>query len=116
MKIIDLLNMIANEENLPRKIKYRNKIWEYDLSSQDYFTENHVEYLFTIIFTINTRKILNDEVEIIEEKKEIKKIIINNGTLKFPNGGGQWTARNMDKAFAIKINELIKEVNKLKGE
>lgn len=48
-----------------------------------------------------------------KKKKEIEKIIINNNTLKFPNGGGQWTARNMDKAFAIKINELIDEVNKL---
>ena len=49
------------------------------------------------------------------KKNKIEKIIINNNTLKFPNGGGQWTARNMDKAFAIKINELIDEVNKLKG-
>ena len=26
----------------------------------------------------------------------------------------EWTARNMDKAFAIKINELIDEINNLK--
>lgn len=50
---------------------------------------------------------LNGTVEIIEEEKKIpEKITINdNGTLGFPNG--EWTARNMDKAFAIKFNQLI---------
>lgn len=47
-----------------------------------------------------------------KEDKEIEKININdNGTIGFPNG--QWTARNMDKAFAIKINELIDKVNNM---
>lgn len=49
---------------------------------------------------------------LIEEPKKIEKITVREKTLGFPNG--EWTARNMDKAFAIKINELINEVNKLK--
>ena len=40
------------------------------------------------------------------------KEMIKEKTLGFPNG--EWTARNMDKAFAIKINELIDEINNLK--
>lgn len=49
-----------------------------------------------------------------EEKKIPEKITINeNGTIGFPNG--QWTARNMDKAFAMKINEII-DYLKSKGE
>lgn len=55
---------------------------------------------------------LNDTIEIIEEPKKIEKITIREKTLGFPNG--EWTARNMDKAFAIKINELIDEINNLK--
>ena len=53
-------------------------------------------------------------IEIIEEEKEIEKITIREKTIGFPNG--EWTARNMDKAFAVKINELIDEVKKLKED
>ena len=49
-----------------------------------------------------------------EEKKIPEKITINdNGTIGFPNG--EWTARNMDKAFAMKINSII-DYLKGKGE
>ena len=48
----------------------------------------------------------------IEETKKIEKITVREKNLGFPNG--EWTARNMDKAFAIKINELIDEINNLK--
>ena len=50
----------------------------------------------------------------IEEPKKIEKITVREKTLGFPNG--EWTARNMDKAFAIKINELIDKINNLKVE
>lgn len=54
----------------------------------------------------------NDDLEVVEIQ-DIEQISINeNGTLGFPNGN--WTARNMDKAFAIKINELIKAVKEIK--
>ena len=52
--------------------------------------------------------------EVIEEDKKIEKITIREKTIGFPNG--EWTARNMDKAFAYKINALIDELNKLKEE
>lgn len=56
--------------------------------------------------------ILQKYKEIIEEPKKIEKITVREKTLGFPNG--EWTARNMDKAFAIKINELIDEIKNLK--
>lgn len=41
-----------------------------------------------------------------EGKKIPEKITINeNGTIGFPDG--EWTARNIDKAFAMKINSII---------
>lgn len=48
----------------------------------------------------------------VEEDKKIEKITVREKTLGFPNG--EWMARNMDKALAIKINELIDEINNLK--
>ena len=100
IKIIDLFNKIANGEELPKKIKYKNDIYEYE--HYDYFGINR-GYLFD---RYNVSGILNDEVEIIEENKIPEKISINdNGTIGFPNG--EWTARNMDKAFAMKINSII---------
>lgn len=111
IKIIDLLNKISNGEKIPEKIKYKNKIWEYDEYSNDYKSE--YTCLFEKLFDYKrTIEFINDETEIIEEPKKIEKITVREKTLGFPNG--EWTARNMDKAFAIKINELIDEVNKLK--
>jgi len=57
---------------------------------------------------------LNDEVEILDKEDEfidIEEITIRDKTIGFPNG--EWTARNMDKAFAYKINDLIKNQKKI---
>ena len=54
MKVIDVLNRIANGEEIPEKIKYELKINTY----------LHCHYV---------PECLNDEVEIIEEDKKIEK-------------------------------------------
>ena len=36
IKVIDLLNKIANGEDVPKKIKWRDKIWDYWEGDQDY--------------------------------------------------------------------------------
>ena len=115
IKIIDLLNKIANGEELPKKIKLLcdDEIFIYEKEKDDYIGENG-DGLFNecILDTISLEIYLNDEVEIIEEPKKIEKITVREKTLGFPNG--EWTARNTDKAFAIKINELIDEIKNLK--
>ena len=76
MKVIDLLNKIANEEEVPKKIKYENNIYNYDNSCQDYKLVNVFGYTWLInkIFDDyeNTSSILSYEIEIIEEDKEIE--------------------------------------------
>ena len=114
MKIIDLLNKIANGEKVPKKIKYKNEIYEryQNISTNNlyyYQVPNKCKFL---IDQLSSAIDLLDEVEIIENSKNIEKITVREKTLCFPNG--EWTARNMDKAFAIKINELIDEINNLK--
>lgn len=63
MKIIDLLNKIANNEEVPNKIKWANDEWSYSNGpSKNYLTD--LEDLFSVIDGSN----LNDEIEIIEEE------------------------------------------------
>ena len=115
IKVIDLLNKIANNEDVPKKIKWENIIYAYSEYDKDYleypFSDEEYKGLFDMRDSILTQ-FLNDYVEIIEDPKKIEKITVREKTLVFPNG--EWTARNIDKAFAIKINELIDEINNLK--
>ena len=105
IKIIDLLIKIAKEE-APKKIMYDSDIWKFDDDKQDYSDE--AKYLFADYMSDFAYKpeFLNDEVEIIEEEKEIEKI-----TLQFSE-----TQKEKNRLFKDKINELVDEINKLKRE
>jgi hypothetical protein len=105
----ELLGLVKDGK-APKEIKYGNMKLKYNEGCEDYYL-----YYGTGLFEYkfgNCKNFLNDEVEIIEEPKKIEKITVREKTLGFPNG--EWTARNMDKAFAIKINELIDKINSLK--
>ena len=109
IKIIDLFNKIANNEKVPNHIISNNVVFHYDDNVQDY--ENDFEYLFRDSFSNFGRsdEFLNievEEVEIIEEEKEIEKI-----TLQFSE-----TQKEKNRLFKDKINELVDEINKLKKE
>ena len=75
MKVIDLLNKIANGEEVPKKIKYDNDIWNYDEISRDYELFDVSGNLYLFDEELNITKALNDEVEIIEEDKQEPKPI-----------------------------------------
>ena len=78
IKIIDLLNKIANGEEVPKKIKYLNAIYIYNKETKQYYKLDN-NYVDTIL-TKSLRAVLinfdrlNDEVEIIEEKKLPEKL------------------------------------------
>lgn len=117
--IYELLGLVKDGK-APKKIKFRNEIYEYENHIKDSFIDyvgieketNEVFYLSSYIGNNYISDIFTSEVEIIEEPEKIEKITVREKTVGFPNG--EWTARNMDKAFAIKINELINEINNLK--
>jgi hypothetical protein len=69
MKIIDLLNKIANGEEVPKKIYCFNR--EFYLKENTYFGDT-----FTLMHYIQEED-LNDEVEIIEEEKKIPERVLN---------------------------------------
>ena len=116
MRIIDLLNKIANGEEVPKKIKFGDKIWKYDSSVQDYMNEDNNEYLFANIFGIETEKALNKEVEIIEEEKKIpekictNRIINTKDILEF-----EMIQNKINAEYTYAINEII-DFLKSKGD
>ena len=116
----ELLGLVKDGK-APKKIKYDGDIYILESDAiYEFFTYKTIDYdkfntdgkrIGKALFLDNCYMHLYDEVEIIEEPNKIGKITVREKTLGFPQG--EWTARNMDKAFAIKINELIDEVNKL---
>ena len=103
------------DENPPKHIKVYDEDWYWN-DYDGYVTKESLKTTpdaqIYLMDRYRTFMNLDKEVEIIDEPKKIEKITVREKTLGFPNG--EWTARNMDKAFAIKINELIDEINNLK--
>lgn len=79
MEVKDLLNKIANSEEVPKKIKYNEYIYSYvDRNKlfakyiREPFNAKIPYYLFTDVASIN------DEIEIIEEEKDKEIERLNN--------------------------------------
>ena len=117
IKIIDLFNKIANNEKVPKHIILNNIVFHYDDDVQDY--ENDFEYLFRDSFSNFGRSedFLNievEEVEIIEEEKEIEKLGKN---FTFEDSTNELTKGDWQvSVISQKVNELVDEINKLKRE
>ena len=103
IKIIDLLNKIANGEKLPKlKLEHTD---DNDIGYELYIRlGDSSEYDFY--------KCLNDEVEIIEEKKEIKRLELDTA-LWVPTRNESNITENLRKT-AKKLNEVIDAINELK--
>ena len=107
MKVIDLLNKIANEEELPNKIRFNNIEWNrvYGEKNVCYIDEYDNDF-FLHFFRNNLDFTLNDEIEIIEEDKKIRKL---------PNEVQE--PKNFEEVVYIaedlarKINEIIDKLN-----
>lgn len=109
IKIIDLLNKIANGEEVPKKIKWLGQIYEYSNSNRFYYQNSWSMY--RDFYTEGN--CLNDEVEIIEEPKKIEKIARCDS---FKVNGELYKPTENQEILRIKINELIDEINNLKEE
>ena len=97
MKVIELLNKIANGEEVPKKIKIKQ--WENNAEDED------LEYeLFDRLYNEDFE--LNDEVEIIEEDKKIEKLdlILDE---HFSNDELQAYIKETQE----KVNEIIDKIN-----
>lgn len=108
IKIIELYNLIANEEKIPKKIKYDGEVYHHNILKTNYFRDDNGSTLSYVD--------LNDEVEILEDNtEEIEELIVSDeGFIKAENGC--WKGRKLDVAFANKINELVKAVNSIRKD
>ena len=71
IRVIDLLNKIANGEEVPEKIKYKNELYVFNKNTEtidDLYRLNHEE---GIDWLSHANVLLDDTVEIIEEEPEI---------------------------------------------
>ncbi len=113
IKIIDLLVKIAQREKVPKKIKYKNKIYE---RYQNITTNNLYYYQVPnkndfLIYQLEAAIDLLDEVEIIEEDKKIEKLD-DNFSYRLNMKDILWNDNEV--IIVNKINELIDEINNLK--
>lgn len=121
IRVIDLLNKIANGEEVPYKVKYNGIIFTYNSSNKqglkyvDLNKENEVFYRY-LTGVVNK---LTDEVEIIEEQEEID-IQKLNENIKYYNIIGHSENEkmlfNMIQDTANRINKLVQAVKQLKKE
>jgi len=115
MKVIDLLNKIANNEELPKYIKYDSYKWVFCKEFKDYkkLCDKHDEYTDWLFEEYDLINSLNDEIEIIEDTKEdkpIEKITID---LNYANHYSKANVKANGKYLAEKINEIIDRLNNL---
>jgi hypothetical protein len=110
MKVIDLLNKIANEDEIPEKIKYENYIYWYDKNWKDYKNAQVEFRSYLISCRYHNTDFLNEEVEIIddeqEEDKKIEKFYFS--VYQDQKLGG----REVVEQLETKINEIIDYINK----
>ena len=114
MKVIDLLNHIANNgvDGEIRHIKYYNR-------NDD---ENDICMLCyeNLIYKLNNGSLdLNDEVEIIKENKKIEKIDLSEWAEITYQENWEMLTKDFNRncnLFVNKINEIIKAINEMRED
>ncbi len=132
IKVIDLLVKMANNEKIPKKIKYRDKIWQYTTTVRgrgyQYYSVYYQEWK-TLQNQVYLEECLNDEVEIIEEDNKMVEIEIDKIVSDTDEDDKYFIEENDDRIYIgekcdddtkcklyliRKINEIIKKVNETK--
>ena len=117
VKIIDLLNKIANGEEVPQEIRYNNIIRYFDKNDQDYKNDEKGTdlYLFFNVLTSGTGELLikrlNEEVEIIGNTPKEKINHLKRTVFSF-NGKDK---NSIEEAF-IKLSQLVFETREKTDE
>lgn len=126
IKVIDLLNKIANGEEVPIKIKVDKKIYIYDKLEYFYKMRDTGDDLLQLCTVYSSDIFMNMEVEIIEDKQEIDIQNIGELTYKGEKVGYGSTEQFTDDiddycsainsvldAIGLKTNQLVQAVKQL---
>ena len=114
--IYELLGLIKDGK-APKTIIYRDKIWEYTTTVKgtgyQYYSPVYQEWK-TLQSQVYLEECLNDEVEIIEEQKKIKKLDLDGyyDDNSYCECKSKWYSS--EDVLVVKINEIIDEINNLK--
>lgn len=131
--IYELLGLIKDDK-VPKKIKYKNMMWKYLIEDSDYTKPDEDYWLFQdyIPNNLTLADCLDDNIEIIEEDKDIELLDVallsqSDNWLWCPSKDdfekgielNEYIISNIRENtlnFQRKLNEVIKEVNKLRKE
>lgn len=123
IKIIDLLCLISNGEEVPKKIIYRNVPMIYDNGTEDYIPHQTDKFygndLFHYLFEEETKIFLNDEVEILDDEEDKDIPLIPDDELNIMTGFGVKKNDKLNYNFKVlkeKINQVVKEFNEYRKE
>ncbi|MBQ9607812.1 MAG: HNH endonuclease [Lachnospiraceae bacterium] len=115
MKIIDLLNKIANGEEVPEKIKYENEKFVFSDKTHQYYVgdnSNDINTYYDNSFKkrLYNFKQLNNEVEIIDDEEW--KTIVDFPNYEISTKGNIRTKQYCDKKGHIRQSKLLnKQIN-----
>ena len=114
IKVIDLLNIIADDKELPEKFMYKGHLYYKQKYNGVCYRCDELNEIFEECLVLED---LNDTIEIIGEPKKIEKIK-SKGDEFYSDYIDAWISKNNTDAYCEflmnKINELIDEINNLK--
>lgn len=111
MKVIELLNKMANGEKMPKKIKCDDYIYYYDNKTKTYRREGA-----SFIYISFDLKDLNNEIEAVEDEIDIDSIE-NINAYKLPENETDFIQMaEVERLFYWKIDELIKAIKQQQRE
>lgn len=117
MKVIDLLNKIANGKEVPKKIKWG--VHEFRWFVYEYKSIGELSEPTLLDYLSQAPQMVNDEIEIIEEPKKIEKLDIkcdgttsNNFYILNKNGIKCYMTKH-SKVIVEKLNEIIDYINNM---
>ena len=121
IKIIDLLCLISNGEEVPKRIKISDNCYHFDIDDSDYYNDaDNKATLMENIYLHNAYVWLNKETEILdEEDKDIPLIPDDELFLMQQNGADIRGFEYLDYNFKVlqeKINQVVKEFNEYRKE
>ena len=116
MKVIDLLNKIANGEEVPKKIKYKTYIYKFIKAENKYYEENNADQPNgTLGHYWALDGILNNEVEILDDEEDKDIPLIPDDELCIFKGDSKELNYNF-KVLKEKINQVVTEFNEYRKE
>ena len=116
MKVIDLLNKIANGEEVPKKIRITDIDDRITKHYNFFYDEDEQEYKDDELFPLGARlildRVLNEKVEIIEPQEH--KIPEKLGVCAYEEGKIAYSWSKSEALLKTKINEILDYLEEIK--